>query len=58
MFLGSPNGLGRAIYDNYLAYRVPEMYVFIVLSGIVGFLANKAFLTIERRLSFWLPDWR
>jgi sulfonate transport system permease protein len=55
MFLGASNGLGKAIYDYYLAYRVPEMYAVIILLGLVGFLANWGFGYLEHRLLYWLP---
>ena len=53
MFLSAKSGLGRQIYDFYLAYRVPEMYATIVILGIVGFAANQVCLSFERRTSFW-----
>jgi ABC-type nitrate/sulfonate/bicarbonate transport system permease component len=56
MFLGSTNGLGKQIYDYYLAYRVPEMYAVIIILGLLGFVANKVSLMVEKRLSFWLPN--
>ena len=42
MFLGANDGLGKRIYDMYLAYRVPEMYAQLVLLGLLGFVANRA----------------
>jgi NitT/TauT family transport system permease protein len=55
MFLSAGRGLGRQIYDFYLAYRVPEMYAVIIILGTLGFGANKASAILERRTSFWLP---
>ncbi|MGH8558273.1 MAG: ABC transporter permease [Methylococcales bacterium] len=55
MFLGASSGLGRQIYDFYLAYRIPEMYAVIILLGLLGYAANKASLLIEHRTSFWMP---
>lgn len=55
MFLTANNGLGRRIYDFYLAYRVPEMYAAIIILGLLGYAANKVSLIVERRTSFWLP---
>jgi ABC-type nitrate/sulfonate/bicarbonate transport system permease component len=56
MFLAGDNGLGRQIYDFYLSYQIPEMYVVIIILGLLGFLGNKTSLLIEKRLSFWLND--
>lgn len=53
MFLGATSGLGRLVYDLYLAYRVPEMYVVIILLGLLGFGANRISLLFERRTTFW-----
>ena len=55
MFLSSSNGLGRRIYDFYLAYRVPEMYAVIIILGLLGYAINRFSLMVERRTSFWLP---
>lgn len=56
MFLSSSNGLGRRIYDLYLMYRIPEMYAVLILIGLLGFIANKGALLLERKLSFWTPE--
>jgi NitT/TauT family transport system permease protein len=56
MFLSATAGLGRRIYDFYLAYRVPEMYAVIIILGLLGFTVNRAFLALERRICFWLPS--
>ena len=56
MFLSSNNGLGRRIYDLYLMYRIPEMYAVLILIGLLGFIANRGALLLERSLSFWTTD--
>lgn len=56
MFLAGDNGLGRQIYDFYLSYQIPEMYVVIIFLGLIGFVGNKISLLIERRLSFWVTN--
>ncbi len=56
MFLSATSGLGRKIYDCYLAYRIPDMYAAIILLGLIGFGANKACLFLEHKISFWLPN--
>ncbi len=55
MFLSATRGLGRQIYDFYLAYRIPEMYAAIAFLGLIGFGANKLFVLFERKAIFWLP---
>lgn len=53
MFIGTNYGIGHRIIDAQLVYRVPEMYVFILMSGIIGFALNKAFMNIEKRVVHW-----
>lgn len=54
MFLSSSSGLGRRVYDYYLAYRVPDMYASILLLGLTGYCLNKISEFVERRFSFWV----
>ncbi|MEK6902047.1 MAG: ABC transporter permease [archaeon] len=53
MFIGTTSGIGHRIVDAQLAYRVPEMYVFILLSGVIGFVLNRTFIHIENRVVHW-----
>ena len=50
MFIGTSVGLGRRIMDAQLVYQTPEMYAAIILAGVLGYLANQAFLVAEKRL--------
>jgi ABC-type nitrate/sulfonate/bicarbonate transport system permease component len=56
MFLSANDGLGRRIYDSYLAYAIDEMFVAICVLGILGFLVNQMALLAERRVLFWVPE--
>ena len=53
MFIGTNVGLGHRIIDAQLVYRVPEMYVSIILAGILGYLLNKITLYAEKRIIHW-----
>lgn len=53
MFIGTTVGLGHRIIDAQLVYRVPEMYVAIIAAGVLGYLLNKGFLAIEKRVAHW-----
>ena len=53
MFTGTANGLGRRIYDSHDTYNIPEMYACILLIGIVGYVLNKVFVSIEKTLIHW-----
>ena len=53
MFTGTQTGLGRRIYDAHDTYRIAEMYACIVLIGLIGYVANKAFVLIEKKYVHW-----
>jgi len=56
MFIGvSSLGLGRKIYDYQAAYRIPETYAAILLTGLLGLGLNGLLSLLERRLLRWLP---
>lgn len=50
MFLGANDGLGKRIYDFYLAYRIPELYAALLVLGLVGYATN---ISIERLEHFY-----
>jgi NitT/TauT family transport system permease protein len=49
------NGIGFYISQMEQANRLPPMYAGILLTGILGYLLNSLFVTLERRLVFWTP---
>lgn len=53
MFFGSENGLGKKIYDYHLLFDTPEMYAVIIITGIIGYLLNVGFVSIERYVLHW-----
>jgi len=53
MFFGTPKGLGHRIYEYHLVFDVPEMYCAIAWAGIIGYLFNKLFVLVERRVVHW-----
>ncbi|MEY3202556.1 MAG: putative aliphatic sulfonates transport permease protein SsuC [Pseudomonadota bacterium] len=53
MFIGSENGLGHKIIDAQQVMNVRTMYAAIMVSGILGYALNVAFLAIERRIVHW-----
>lgn len=56
--VASTNGLGYSILRAQRTFRIPEMYAGIVLLGILGFLLNAAFVTVERRVLRWHVGYR
>jgi len=53
MFIGTNRGLGFIIYNSKIAYDTPTMYAVIILTGILGYSANRCLLWVERRTIHW-----
>jgi sulfonate transport system permease protein len=54
MFIGTSVGLGRRIIDAQITYEIPTMYAVILLTGVIGYLINLIFLTVEKRVIHWV----
>jgi NitT/TauT family transport system permease protein len=54
MFIGTTIGLGFQIMNAQMVYRTSDMYAGIVLAGIVGYLANRSLLILEKRVLHWV----
>jgi ABC-type nitrate/sulfonate/bicarbonate transport system permease component len=57
LIIGSP-GLGEEINLAYTALDAPTMYALIVVTGLIGVLANTVTRTAERRVLRWHPSVR
>jgi len=53
MFIGTTAGLGRRIIDSQITYEIKTLYATILFAGILGYLLNLIFLTIEKRYLHW-----
>ncbi len=53
MFMGTETGLGREIYDASIVYRTPKLYSGILVTGLLGYCLNRAFVALERRVVHW-----
>ena len=51
--LFSPGGIGGFLRQSQELFSITQMWVGILLLGIVGTLANEAFMSLERRLVPW-----
>lgn len=51
--IAGTGGLGFLIIDMQRAFRVRQMYAWIVILAVVGYLLNLLFLAAERRFLFW-----
>ena len=54
MTMPGNTGLGYSILDSYRSFRVPEMYLYILFTGILGWLLNKGFLILEKHQLHWV----
>jgi ABC-type nitrate/sulfonate/bicarbonate transport system permease component len=57
LIIGSP-GLGERINLFYTALDAPSMYALIVVTGLIGVVANTATRSAERRILRWHPSVR
>lgn len=57
MFAGR-DGLGFFIIFSLETYRIPEMYAGIIVIGILGYLVNLVFITVEGQVLGWYRGWR
>jgi NitT/TauT family transport system permease protein len=52
------SGIGFYVSQMEQANRLPPMYAGILLTGILGYLVNALFFTLERKVVFWAPSSR
>jgi NitT/TauT family transport system permease protein len=53
MLVSSDVGLGRTILDTQLLFKTAEMYAAILLTGIIGYAANKGISIAAERFIHW-----
>ncbi|MGH3860041.1 ABC transporter permease [Actinokineospora sp.] len=53
--IGSANGIGNQLVRTQRDYDLPEMWSWIVLLGVLGYLFNTLLLIFERRALAWQP---
>ncbi|MFH1722100.1 MAG: ABC transporter permease [Candidatus Altiarchaeota archaeon] len=53
MIMGTESGLGYIISENQLLYEIPEMYAYILVLGITGYLLNYAVVRLEKKILYW-----
>jgi ABC-type nitrate/sulfonate/bicarbonate transport system permease component len=52
-FTGAGDGLGVYIWNQRFLSAVPEMYAGILFLGLLGYVLNRLFLMLERRVLAW-----
>jgi ABC-type nitrate/sulfonate/bicarbonate transport system permease component len=56
--VASGSGLGFFIVDAQTSFRLPDMWAGLIMIGLLGYLANTAFVLVEHRLLSWHRGWR
>jgi ABC-type nitrate/sulfonate/bicarbonate transport system permease component len=51
--IAGTGGVGFLIIDMQRAFRVRDMYAWLVILAVIGFLLNKILVAAERRVLFW-----
>lgn len=54
--LGAKSGLGYALTEFQVSFRIPEMYAIIVTLTILGLAINYALLYLEKKASHWKEE--
>jgi ABC-type nitrate/sulfonate/bicarbonate transport system permease component len=52
-FVGEDNGLGDWILVQQSLFNVPELYAGVLFLGLLGYVLNRLFLVVERRVLAW-----
>ena len=54
MFIGTNYGIGRRIIDFQYTYEIVSLYAAIFIAGIIGYLLNRIFVTLEHKIIHWI----
>ena len=52
------SGIGFFVLDMQRAFRNADMFAAVIMLGIVGYLLNRVFLLVERRVVKWSPQYQ
>jgi long-chain acyl-CoA synthetase len=53
MFIGTEKGLGHLIYNTHMTYQIADMYAYIILAGVIGYLLNQGYVKLEAKVIHW-----
>lgn len=53
MFIGTEHGLGQRIITDQLSYSLPDMYVSILFTGLIGYILNQIVVISEKHIVHW-----
>jgi ABC-type nitrate/sulfonate/bicarbonate transport system permease component len=54
MLMTGQVGVGYSIFNAYQTFRIPEMYAYIFITGMLGWIINKLFVSFEHRQLHWV----
>ena len=54
MLMTGQVGIGYSIFNAYQTFRIPEMYTYIIITGLLGWIINKLFVSFEKRQLHWV----
>jgi ABC-type nitrate/sulfonate/bicarbonate transport system permease component len=58
LLIGATHGIGEKLGQLQIADRVPALYAYIVVAGLLGLLMNSGIRRVERRVLRWHPSQR
>ena len=58
LLIDSTHGIGEQMSQLQVANRVPTVYAYIVVAGLLGLLINVGIRRVERRVLRWHPAQR
>lgn len=53
MFVGADNGMGKRIIDAQQVFDLSNMYASILVTGVLGYVFNRVFLSLDQRVVHW-----
>jgi NitT/TauT family transport system permease protein len=53
MLVGAQYGLGTRVQNVQITGNIPDLFVTIIVIGLIGVIFNKSFIWLDKRLVFW-----
>lgn len=53
MFIGTKYGLGQLIYESYISFNTVDLYAYLIIIGLLGYIVNKSASKLEAKLIHW-----
>lgn len=56
MFMGANFGIGQRVMEFYSIYNTSGLYTYVFAAGMLGYILNRGFASIERRMLHWVAQ--